>query len=101
MFFVTGSLQADVLRDAVNSQHEESLIKDNHLLLKYSLSFKEKFKIKNSHYHFYSLRFAGLKVDNPKGFSIVFSPCFFDKHPKKTNESLKSFGVSFRVSLSF
>jgi hypothetical protein len=101
VFFVTGSLQADVLRSAVDSQPEKSLIKDNHLLLKHSLSFNQKFKIKNSSCHFYSLKFAGLKFDNPNGLFIAFSPYFFDKHSQKNNEPLKSFGMSFRVSLSF
>ena len=100
VFFVTGSLQADALKSAV-SLPEKSLIKDHHLLLRHSLSFKEKFKIKNNHCHFCSLELTGLKVDNTEGLSIAFSPYFFDKHSKKTNEPLKSFRVSFRVSLSF
>lgn len=101
VFFVVGPLQADILKSAVDKQHEKSLIKNSHPLLKHSLNFKQKFKIKNSSYHFYSIDLAGLKVENPRGLSIAFSPCFFDKHSQETNESLKSFGVSLRVSLSF
>ena len=101
VFFVTGSLQADVLRNTV-SPPEKILLKDNRLLLKHSLIFKEEFKIKNSSGHFYSLESSGLKVINPRGLSIAFSPYFFDKHSKtKKNEPLKRFGVSLRISLSF
>jgi len=70
IFFITGSLEADILWNTANNHGASGFIKDNQSL-KQPLNFKTKFSLKKNSYRFYSLGIAGFN-NGPQNLSMAF-----------------------------